>query len=127
VLLVDDTAAVRESLRTLLGLAGGLEIVGEAADGLVAIRQAKELQPQVIVMDLEMPVLDGYEATRQIKRLCPACRVVALTIHAGPAQREAARAAGVDAFVAKGEPLAVLIEAIRATPAESPVTNGVTP
>jgi DNA-binding NarL/FixJ family response regulator len=116
VLLVDDTAPVRESLRTVLGLAGGIEIVGEAANGQAAIDQALRLRPQVVVMDLEMPVLDGYEATRQIKRLCPACRVVALTIHAGEAEQQRALAAGVDVFVAKGAPLVALVEAICAAP-----------
>ena len=61
VLIVDDVLQVRYELRTLLSLAGDVEVVGEAADGLEAIRLAETLQPEVILMDLEMRVLDGYE------------------------------------------------------------------
>ena len=81
---------MRQELRTLLPLTGDIEIVGEAADGREAIRLAQALQPDVVLMDLEMPVLDGYEATRQIKAGSPACRVVALTVHGYEAARQKA-------------------------------------
>ena len=80
VLIVDDSPNVRQELRTLLPLCGFIEIVGEAADGLEAIRLAEALRPHVILIDLEMPVLSGYDATREIKARWPCCRVVALTI-----------------------------------------------
>jgi DNA-binding NarL/FixJ family response regulator len=117
-LIVDDVARVRQDLRTMLSLAGGahkdhpIEIVGEAADGLEAVRLAGSLQPEVILMDLEMPVLDGYEAARQIKTRFPACRVIALTIHDYEAVWQRAGQAGVDDFVVKGAPLEALIQAI---------------
>ena len=111
-LIVDDSPQVRQELRTLLPLAGDIEIVGEAANGLEAIRQAEVLQPEVILMDLEMPVLDGYEATRQIKTRCPSCRVIALTVHGYEAARQKASQAGVDVFIVKGTPLERLVEAI---------------
>lgn len=112
VLIVDDSPQVRRELRTLLTLAGDIEIVGEAANGLEAIQMAQVLQPQVVLMDLEMPVLDGYEATRQIRARQLACRVVALTVYGDPASRAQAAAAGADAFLVKGVPVESLMQAI---------------
>jgi DNA-binding NarL/FixJ family response regulator len=116
VLIVDDSPQVRQELRTLLTLAGDIEIVGEAADGLEAIRLAEALQPEVVLMDLEMPVLDGYEAARQIKSRWPACRVVALTVHGYEAARQKASQAGVDVFLVKGVSVETLVQAISARP-----------
>ena len=118
VLIVDDVTQVRQDLRTLLTLAGeaqhepAIEIVGEAADGLEAVSQALRLQPEVILMDLEMPGMDGFLATRQIKLQRPACRVIALSVHAYDAARQKALQAGVDAFIVKGDPLEILLQAI---------------
>jgi DNA-binding NarL/FixJ family response regulator len=112
VLIVDDSRQVRQELRTLLPLAGDIEIVGEAADGREAIHLAQALQPEVVLMDLEMPVLDGYEATRQIKAGCPSCRVVAMTVHGYEEARQKAMQAGVDVFLVKGVSVEALIQAI---------------
>jgi DNA-binding NarL/FixJ family response regulator len=112
VLIVDDSSQVRRELRTLLPLAGGIEIVGEASDGREAIRLAQALQPEVVLMDLEMPVLDGYEATRQIKASSPSCRVVALTVHGYEAARQKASQSGVDVFLVKGGSVETLVQAI---------------
>jgi DNA-binding NarL/FixJ family response regulator len=112
VLIVDDMPQVRQDLRLLLQLTGELEIVGEAANGAEAIGQAEVLCPDVVVMDLEMPVMDGYEAARQIKARCPACRVIALTVHDYEAARQRAFQAGVDIFMVKGAPVATLVQAI---------------
>ncbi len=112
VLIVDDTAEVRQDLRLLLQLTGEVQVVGEASNGAEAINQAEILRPDVVVMDLEMPILDGYTATSQIKAGCPACRVIALTVHDGEAERQRATHAGVDAFVVKGAPVHVLIQAL---------------
>jgi len=111
-LLVDDVSQVRQDLRTLLCLVGDIEIVGEAANGLEALHQCEALQPDAVLMDLEMQVMDGYEATRQIKTLHPTCRVVALTLHGYDSARQKAIHAGVDAFVVKGAPLEALLQAI---------------
>ncbi len=70
------------------------------------------LQPEVILMDLEMPVLDGYEATQQIKASWPQCKVIALTVHGYEAARKKAIQAGVDAFVVKGAPVETIIQMI---------------
>jgi len=112
VLIVDDNPQVRQELRTLLPLAGDIEIVGEAGDGQEAVRMAKALQPEVILMDLEMPVVDGYEATRQIKATSPSCRVVALTVHGYEAARQKASQSGVDVFLVKGVSVETLVQAI---------------
>ena len=86
--------------------------MGEAENGLQAINQAEILQPEVILMDLEMPVLDGFEATRRIKSLYPACRVLALSVHDYEAARQKAFQAGVDDFIVKGVPVRTLVQAI---------------
>jgi DNA-binding NarL/FixJ family response regulator len=112
VLIVDDVAQVRQELGNILPLVGDIEIVGEAADGCEAVRQAEALEPQVILMDLEMPVMDGYEATRQIKARYPSCRVIALSVHAYEAAQQKAARAGVDGFIVKGAPVETLVQAI---------------
>jgi two-component system response regulator DesR len=113
VLLVDDSARVRHELRQLLELSGRVRILGEAGDGSEAIRLAAELAPDVVVMDLEMPGMDGFEATRQVKALQPAPRVIILSVHAGPATEAYAREAGADKFVTKGADYRILLNAIR--------------
>ena len=112
VLIVDDSPQVRQELRTLLPLAGDIEIVGEAADGQEAIRLVQALQPEVVLMDLEMPVLDGYEAARRIKAGFPSCRVVALTVHGYEAARQKASQSGVDVFLVKGGSVDTLVQSI---------------
>ena len=111
-LLVDDAAQVRHDLRQLLELSGLVQVAGEAGDGLEAVRLAAELAPDVIVMDLEMPGLDGFEATRRIKARRPAPRVVILSVHAGPGEEARARAAGADGFVVKGASYPALLNTI---------------
>ena len=112
VLIVDDVPRVRRELRTVLPLAGDIEIVGEAANGSEAIYLSESLQPDVIVMDLEMPVMDGVEATRQIKSKWPYCRVVILTIHDNKEEQKRAAQVGADFFLVKGAPIKDLVKAI---------------
>lgn len=113
VLIVDDVPQVRRELSTLLPLLDVIDIVGEAENGQDAIGLAASLQPDVIIMDLEMPIVDGFTATRIIKQQRPQCRVVVLSIHDDEAIRAKARSAGADDFVDKGAPLAALLEAIQ--------------
>jgi len=113
VILVDDVARVRHELGELLALTGVVQVVGEAGDGAEAIRLAAEVSPDVIVMDLEMPGMDGLEATRRIKVSFPVLRVVILSIHAGLEVEERARAAGADSFIVKGTDYQILVNAIR--------------
>jgi DNA-binding NarL/FixJ family response regulator len=112
VLIVDDNPHVLRDLHLLLELSDAIEIVAEADNGLDALRQAADLSLEVVVMDLEMPGMDGYEATRQIKARHLAQRVVILSVHATPAEMEQALAAGADSFVLKGAPYETLLNAI---------------
>jgi DNA-binding NarL/FixJ family response regulator len=112
VLIVDDVIQVRRELRTLLTLAGNIEVVGEAGHGSEAVLQAEILRPDVVLMDLEMPVMNGFEATRRIKAKLPDCRVIVLTIYADAVTRQRAISAGADLFLEKGTPIDTLLAAI---------------
>ena len=102
-LVVDDHRLLRTALVDLL-VQAGFEVVGEAADGADAVALAKELEPDVVLMDLRMPVLGGLDATRLIKDACPAVQVVLLTAFDGPALEQQADEAGCFAFLVKGGP-----------------------
>ncbi len=102
VLIVDDNPQVLHELRLFLETTGEVEIIGEASNGLEAIRIAQELNPDVVLMDLEMPIMDGYEATRQIKIHASSPRVVILSVHAGLEEPNKAYLAGADGFIVKG-------------------------
>ena len=111
VLLVDDVEEVRRDLRTVLTLSGNIEIVGEATNGSEAVHLTESLKPDVLLMDLEMPIMDGYEATRQIKSRFP-CKVIALTVHDYESARMKAKQSGVDAFLVKGAPVITIVQTI---------------
>jgi DNA-binding NarL/FixJ family response regulator len=102
-LVVDDHDMLREALVELLRQAG-FEVVGEAADGADAVALAKELEPDVVLMDLRMPVLGGLDATRLIKHATPATQVVLLTAFESPALQQQAEEAGCFAYLVKGSP-----------------------
>jgi DNA-binding NarL/FixJ family response regulator len=112
VLIVDDVERVRQDLRTLLTLIGNIQVVGEAQNGSEGVQQAQILHPDLILMDLEMPILDGYEAARQIKASRPSCRIIALTIHDYESARLNAIEAGMDGFIVKGAPIESLVRII---------------
>jgi DNA-binding NarL/FixJ family response regulator len=114
VLLVDDHAMVRRGLRDFLELHDDIEIVGEAADGAAAIEQAAALRPDVVVMDLIMPGVDGIEATARIRADLPAVEVVALTSFVEEARVLAAIEAGASGFLLKDAEADELATAIRA-------------
>jgi DNA-binding NarL/FixJ family response regulator len=112
VLVVDDTPDVLRDLHQLLELSGVVKVVAEARDGAEAVALAATLAPDVVIMDLVMPGMDGYEATRQIKIHHLARRVVVLSVHAGPEEIEQARRAGADSFIIKGSSYEILLKAI---------------
>ncbi len=111
-LLVDDHQILRDGLRRAFE-ANGEVVVGEANNGLEAVDQAAALLPDVIVMDLTMPVLDGIEATRRICAARPDQRVVVLTMHDDVGRTEAAIAAGAVAYLAKGCSFAEVLDTVR--------------
>lgn len=110
VLIADDRVRSRDGLKALLVSCREAEVVGEAADGRAALRLVEHCQPDVVVMDVRMPVLDGLEATRMIKERWPEVRVVVLTMYAS--HFEQAMASGVDAFLVKGGSTDRLLEVI---------------
>jgi len=111
ILIADDHATLRDGLRAALTDAG-FDVVGEAADGAEAIEVADRLRPDLVLMDVTMPVLDGIEATRRLLRRVPAARVVMLTMHADPELVGQARSAGAVGYLCKDASLPSVVEAV---------------
>jgi DNA-binding NarL/FixJ family response regulator len=114
VLIVDDDKASREGLRELIELRPDIHVVGEAIDGEEAIHLAKTLHPDLVVMDVQMPNMDGLEATRRIKQRLPDIRIILLTMYRE--YRAAAERSGADAFLVKGEGIGALLKALSPQP-----------
>lgn len=115
VLLVDDQALFREGLRTLLSLYPELEIAGEAGNGQEALALVQQLEPDVVLMDLRMPVLDGVAATRRLKELRPSSRVIILTTFDDDEFVFDGLRAGAVGYLLKDVSSEILVEAIRTT------------
>jgi len=117
VLVVDDHAVVREGLRTFLELQEGIEVVGEAADGEAAVREAERLRPDVILIDLVMPKLDGVGAMRELRRRLPESRVIVLTSFADDERLLGAIRAGAAGYLLKNAEPQDVARAVRAASA----------
>ncbi len=113
VLIVDDQALVRVGLRKILEVEPNTTVVGEAVDGADAVRQAGQLRPDIVLMDIRMPVLDGIEATRRIVRAQPASRVLILTTFGLDGYVFAALRAGASGFMLKDAPPEEIADAVR--------------
>jgi two-component system, NarL family, response regulator DesR len=113
VLIADDDDGFRTFMRRILNMEAGTSVVGEALDGLEAVRQAENLRPQLILMDMDLPGLDGLEATRRVKELHPETLVVMLGSLDGVAYREAAARSGADGFLVKNTPIAQILSMLR--------------
>lgn len=114
ILVVDDAPAVRRSMRLYLEQAGDCTICGEAENGQVAIDRVRELQPDVVILDLSMPVMNGLEAARVIKRIAPGTRIFMFTLHNYPHLSDEARKAGIDHVLSKTDSMdGQLLQAIR--------------
>jgi len=112
-LIVDDHTVVRQGLSMLFGTADDIEVVGTAADGVVALTQVDALTPDVVLMDIGMPRLDGIEATRRIVTADPDARVVILTGDTDQTKAEQAVEAGAFAYLLKDAEPEVLFAAVR--------------
>jgi DNA-binding NarL/FixJ family response regulator len=113
VLLVDDHTVVRQGLRALLEGEGDLKVVGEAENGRQAVRLAKQIRPDVVVMDVAMPVLNGIEATRQISKEIPSAKVLGLTSYGDDEYVAQLMQAGASGFLIKQTAADDLLKAIR--------------
>jgi len=127
VLIADDHALFRQGLRTLLQAAKGIDVVAEAGDGEEAVRLAERWAPDIVLMDVTMPRLDGIEATRRIRAAVPGAQVVALTMHADASLAKAMRDAGAVAFLDKNSDLSALVDTIRAVAAGERRPRGAAP
>ncbi len=113
ILLCDDHQILREGIRR--GLEGaGEEVVGEASNGEEAVEMVREMEPDVVLMDLSMPVLDGVAATKRIMDEVPATRVVVLTMHDDAARTRAALTAGAVGYLTKGTSFTQVLDTVRA-------------
>jgi DNA-binding NarL/FixJ family response regulator len=113
VLLADDHAMVREGLGALLAASGGISVVGEVGDGREALRRVEELKPDVVVMDIAMPELNGIEAAAMIRSRCPDTRIVILSMHSSTEHIHRAFAAGATGYVLKSSAGAEVIHAVQ--------------
>jgi DNA-binding NarL/FixJ family response regulator len=113
ILIVDDSPALREGLRSLLAFHQEFDFVGEAGDGLEAIDSVGRLLPDLVLMDLSMPRMDGLAATREIKKKWPETKILVFTILESPEFQTAALKAGADGYLHKDSPSAKLIQSIQ--------------
>ncbi len=102
VLIADDHEVVRVGIRALLASEAAIDLIGEAASGREAVVRAKELRPEIVLMDLAMPLLNGMEATRQIRHDCPGIKVIALSSYSDREHVQQAIAAGACGYLLKG-------------------------
>ena len=117
VVLADDHITVRHGLRLLIDGQPDMKVVSEVGDGQAAIQRAQELKPDVVVMDISMPGMNGLVATRKLKELQPKLAIVTLTRHGDDAYLQELLRAGVAGYVLKQSPPTELLQAIRATAA----------
>jgi two-component system response regulator NreC len=113
VLLVDDHVVVREGLKALINREADMEVIGEVADGLYARQAVQQTRPDVVVMDVSMPHVNGTEATRQIKDALPETRVVALSMHEDRVYVRRMLEAGASGYIVKRAMAAELLQALR--------------
>jgi CheY-like chemotaxis protein len=112
ILIADDHEALRRGLRSAL-LGAGWQVCGEAADGKQAIEKTKELKPDLVLLDLSMPVMSGHEAAREILRDNPGVKIVVFTMHESQQVRDALNKIGVHALAVKSAPLSLLLDTIQ--------------
>jgi len=109
VLLVDDSVPVRQRIRRLFDAAEGFEVCGEAGDGREGVQKAEQLQPDLIILDLSMPVMNGIEAARILHRILPSVPVILFSCYSGVFREDEAKSVGITALVSKDEALGALV------------------
>ena len=112
VVIIDDTYDLRELVRLAL-TRGGMEVVGEAGDGLAGIEVVRLERPDVVLLDLSMPVMDGLEALPSIRRLVPAAKIIVLSGFGATQMSESALATGADGYLQKGMSLKRIVDYVR--------------
>jgi two-component system response regulator NreC len=117
VMLADDHETVREGLKLLVNAQDDMEVIGEAGDGLEAVERARALLPDVLVMDISMPRLNGLKATEKLKEVCPQLKVLTLSRHADDGYIQQLLRAGASGYVLKQSASTELLHAIRAVSA----------
>ena len=113
VLIVDDNAGLRALMREIVAAESDLHVVGEAADGEESMQLVQELRPDIMLLDLVMPRVNGLEVLRWIKAERPEIKVIIVTVHAEDAYRQAAEASGTDAFLLKKTLGTVLVPTVQ--------------
>jgi len=113
ILIVDDNAGVRSLIRTYLEMQTEFDVCGEAADGVDAIEKIKELNPDLVLLDLAMPRMNGAEAASIIKGSMPHLRIILFSVHGEKIGKALASAVGVDAVLSKPDGIASLVESVR--------------
>jgi len=117
VIIADDHETVREGLKAIINAQPDMAVVGDADDGRQAVERARELLPDVAILDVSMPELNGLQATERIKQCCPQVRVLTLTRHTDDGYLQQLLKAGVSGYVLKQSPSSVLLSAVRAVAA----------
>jgi DNA-binding NarL/FixJ family response regulator len=113
ILIVDDHEALRAGVRSVLE-SRGLEVCGEAADGQEALAKALQLRPDLIILDITMPVLDGFSAAREIHKRLPGVSILLLSMHESASMINVAKSSGARGYVAKSEGIARILKAVDA-------------
>ena len=113
ILIVDDHEALRAGVRAVLE-SRGFEVCGEAADGQEALARAQQLRPDLVILDITMPVLDGFSAAREIHKRLPGVGILLLSMHESASMVNVAKSSGARGYVAKSEGIARLLKAVDA-------------
>lgn len=114
IMLAEDHETVREGIRLIINAQADLEVCGEADNGRAAVERAEKLQPDVIIMDITMPELNGLKATRKLKQICPHLKILTLTRHTDDGYLQELLRAGASGYVLKQSPSEELLRAVRA-------------
>jgi DNA-binding NarL/FixJ family response regulator len=112
ILIVDDHELIRQGVRFIFSRDPQYIISGEAANGAEAIEQVKKLNPDVVILDISMPVMNGLEAAAEIRRLAPKTKIVILTMHDSAQMRNQSKDAGADAFITKSQVASQLLQVV---------------